>query len=1197
MRVPYAGKERKLVFAFDVGTTYSGISYAILDPGRKPDIKPVTRFPNRVKVGGDTKVPSVIYYGPDGSLRAIGAETERGGLDIIADDLRWVKAEWFKLHLRPQTTSSASVSDEIPPLPPGKTSIDVFADFLGYLNNCARTYIRETHVDGNSLLASGKVEFILSHPNVWEGAQQTLMRNAAVRAGLISSAHSDRDRISFVSEGEASLNLCIDKGLTNESIRVRLILIPRYRTHCRPQRGEGVTIVDAGGGTIDLSTYALKRDSTTEYEETAPSQSYFRGSIFVTRAAAKYLKDLLQNTRFREDVQAMTEKFDQSTKLAFRDPTDPQFIKFGSVRDRDPELGIRAGQLRLDGHIIAGFFEASVQSIVDAVKEQRRLSTKPVSTIFLVGGFSASDYLFSQVQERLETMDCSVRRPDAHLNKVVPDGALVGYLRPIVHSRVAKYSFGIKLKKIYNPAIPEHLERSKDCIQCLDGEVRIPGGFELLLKKGTSVTETAEFRTHVCEEDKMRSNMRKQNTTPIIVYKGGSSPEFVDQEPKKFHEVFVIQADLTRLIDRLKIRTGKTGGHYFKFNYDIVILFGATEFKAQYAWYEDVLFCSLAKSPSRFPSRAKVGGDTKVPTVVYYGPDGFPRAIGAETEREGIETIAEDSGWVKAEWFKLHLRPQTRSTAAVTDEIPPLPAGKTAVDVFADFLKYLNNCARSYIEETHVDGSSLLASGKVEFILSHPNAWEGAQQTLMRNAAVQAGLISNAPSDRNRVSFVSEGEASLNLCIDKDLTNESIRRGEGVTIVDAGGGTLDVSTYARKRGSSTEYEETAPSQSYFKGSIFVTRAAARYLKTIDALVELLQNTRFRDDVQAMTTKFDQSTKLSFRDPNDPQFIKFGSVRDRDPELNIRAGQLRLDGNIIAGFFEASIQCMVDAVTEQRRLSTNPVSTVFLVGGFAASDYLFSQVQERLQALDYSVHRPDVHLNKVVPDGALVGYLRPTVYSRVAKYSYGIRANKFYNPTKPEHLKRSDRCIQNKVVPDGALVGYLRPTVYSRVAKYSYGIRANKFYNPTKPEHLKRSDRCIQFLNGNFGLPNSFSLLLKKGTQVSETEEFRKAFFEEGTKKKRLRKQNKTIITVYRGNSSPPEFIDQEPENFREVFVIKADLSRIVNRLQQVTGENGKRYFKLIYDIIILFGATEFKAQYAWYEDVRPLILLHVDKMS
>ncbi len=58
---------------------------------------------------------------------------------------------------------------------------------------------------------------------------------------------------------------------------------------------------------------------------------------------------LLLGSRFHDDVASMTDKFDKATKLGFRDPTDPQYIRFGSVRDKDPDLGIRAGKLRLDG--------------------------------------------------------------------------------------------------------------------------------------------------------------------------------------------------------------------------------------------------------------------------------------------------------------------------------------------------------------------------------------------------------------------------------------------------------------------------------------------------------------------------------------------------------------------------------------------------------------------------------------------------------------------------------------------------------------------------------------------------------------------------------------------------------------------------------------------------------------------------------
>lgn len=43
-RKPYTGIRPKLVVAFDVGTTFSGVSYALLEPGRPPEIQGVSRW-------------------------------------------------------------------------------------------------------------------------------------------------------------------------------------------------------------------------------------------------------------------------------------------------------------------------------------------------------------------------------------------------------------------------------------------------------------------------------------------------------------------------------------------------------------------------------------------------------------------------------------------------------------------------------------------------------------------------------------------------------------------------------------------------------------------------------------------------------------------------------------------------------------------------------------------------------------------------------------------------------------------------------------------------------------------------------------------------------------------------------------------------------------------------------------------------
>jgi hypothetical protein len=96
----------------------------------------------------------------------------------------------------------------------------------------------------------------------------------------------------------------------------------------------------------------------------------------------------------------------------------------------------------------------------------------------------------------------------------------------------------------------------------------------------------------------------------------------------------------------------------------------------------------------------------------------------------------------------------------------------------------------------------------------------------------------------------------------------------------------------------------------------------------------------------MKRYFDKTTKCSFRDPSDPHFIRFGSVRDKDPNLKITAGKLRLEGcacssdttysfahsssrSDVASFFEPSIKCIVEGVLAQRRDAHKTISVSIL----------------------------------------------------------------------------------------------------------------------------------------------------------------------------------------------------------------------------------------------------------------------------
>lgn len=78
---------------------FANYFYSILDPGRVPKVEGVTRFPN---YGGNpndllslSKVPSILYYDPDGNVKAVGAETTSEDAKDAAYNEQWTKVEWY----------------------------------------------------------------------------------------------------------------------------------------------------------------------------------------------------------------------------------------------------------------------------------------------------------------------------------------------------------------------------------------------------------------------------------------------------------------------------------------------------------------------------------------------------------------------------------------------------------------------------------------------------------------------------------------------------------------------------------------------------------------------------------------------------------------------------------------------------------------------------------------------------------------------------------------------------------------------------------------------------------------------------------------------------------------------------------------------------------------------------------------------
>ncbi|KAJ2922257.1 hypothetical protein H1R20_g14836, partial [Candolleomyces eurysporus] len=580
-RPRYQGTSRKLLLAFDIGTTFSGVSYSILDPGKVPEIRPVTRYPSQEHVGGDSKIPTVIYYDEDGKLCAIGAETLKDGIEADAEEKNWSKAYWFKLHLRPKTNATMADRDEIPPLPPNKTVVQVFTDYMRYLHQCTKDYISETHGALFWKSLENEILYVLTHPNGWEGPQQATMRNAAILAGFIPDTVEGRSRVSFVTEGEASLHFCLSNGLT---------------INANANDRSGVLIVDAGGGTIDVTAY--RKVSDHNFEEISIPKCTVNSLLCYAW--------LTRNTLM--EVPYLKTRFDRNTKHVFRRDDDAHHIQFTSHREHDPALKIRAGRITVPGRVVATFFEPSISCIIEAIKLQQRTAHFPIEqSVFLVGGFSASNWLFEKVRDAIEPLGIGVFRPDDHVNKAVSNGAVSFFIDGVVKSRVSRRSYGALCWQRFDPDDIAHQARSHH-VQShpVTGERVLHGSFSVILPKNTRVTEEKEYRRSYTMTRADDSDFNGFQVNPIFSYKGESSnPKWLIDEPDEYVVECLVKAD-TSMIKR-ELSGSYANGRlriYHRINFDVVLLLGLTEIQAQIEYLEN-------------------GVEKRGPATVIYEDDGF----------------------------------------------------------------------------------------------------------------------------------------------------------------------------------------------------------------------------------------------------------------------------------------------------------------------------------------------------------------------------------------------------------------------------------------------------------------------------------------------------------------------------------------------------------------------------------------------
>ncbi|PUU75808.1 hypothetical protein B9Z19DRAFT_1030174 [Tuber borchii] len=445
-----SNERHRLVVGVDFGTTYSGLAYIHTTEPDYKNIEVIDSWPGRGNTN-HAKVPTEISYSESGATWGydIPPNEIRHGFFKLLLDVNAAATQYDNPQLATSNPQSMESSYAKIPLPAGKTAAETTTDYLKLLYTHLMKTLQQRFI---RTLYNTPIQFVLTTPAIWSHEAQNATFQAAKDAGFTSRAG---DTLTMVSEPEAAASYCL-KEIYHERLNSDSPLEP----------GERIVICDAGGGTVDLITYTIEKVSPRlSLHEAVVGSGGKCGSVAVDRAFLSLLESRIGRgfrgwpARKTAPQSSLMRSFDTAKKeFGTTTRTDLWRIPVGNVRD-DLKNGIEDGELRLTVADMKGLFDPIVKQVISLVEQQVRDSNKldssnKVSTIFLVGGFSESAYLYKEVQAWVKRQSYHIRviNPNFSWSAVVRGAVFYG-VEGIVHTRKLKQHYGIKLGTEFKPDV------------------------------------------------------------------------------------------------------------------------------------------------------------------------------------------------------------------------------------------------------------------------------------------------------------------------------------------------------------------------------------------------------------------------------------------------------------------------------------------------------------------------------------------------------------------------------------------------------------------------------------------------------------------------------------------------------------------------------------------------------------------------
>ncbi|KAI9277976.1 hypothetical protein BC943DRAFT_364059 [Umbelopsis sp. AD052] len=453
---PFSFADYPVIIGIDFGTTFSGCCYAFAQNEEVIDIVKWPRQHNQVY----PKTPTLsLYRRGSPELLDWGHGARRTAMKPNSTDLLLLSK--FKLYLDENLHQES--------LPNGLSVLDVIADYLRVFHQHVCGELQKTFA---SNYTQDHYRYCLTVPAMWSDRAKSTMREAAIRAGLVSRSDHP-DRLMLISEPEAAALYCEKK-----SEQFNLV------------HGQRFMICDAGGGTVDLIVFEIDQPEGGKrtLKEVTKGHGGSCGSGFLDMRMREYIKNKFSHHgNINESaLENVMDSFVNLIKPEFDGYEDhflqlPASMGLGDLTDED--IGLENGSLHLPAEELRDYvFEPVVSQVLALIDGQLNQSPN-LEAIFLVGGFGQSNYLFRRVEEVFANRVGMIGVPPRGELAVVRGAVYFGLNPQIVTERVSRRTYGVETRMLYQPGL-DPIEYS---VVGADNRLFCRQRFSVYVHKGQSV--------------------------------------------------------------------------------------------------------------------------------------------------------------------------------------------------------------------------------------------------------------------------------------------------------------------------------------------------------------------------------------------------------------------------------------------------------------------------------------------------------------------------------------------------------------------------------------------------------------------------------------------------------------------------------------------------------------------------------------